>query len=694
VTQPRQFVIGTLEVDLDLGQAKSGSTVYKLSPLITELLAFFHQHPNKLVTREILLAHVWKGKVVSDNAINRSISSLRQVLEGDKEQKAELKTIPRKGYVFEYEVPVEKHFLLQPKVLWSVAALVLVIAITIPTWMYFSAKQKIVKRTPPPPELIQLTDLQGIESDPSVSNDGKWLLFRGVDEEAENSRLFLQDLKSKQLAALTAKQTIVLRPNWSASNKSIIFIEQHQADARLCFISMLDVSDIFDAQSTLQTGKTKLSVERLLPCDADSKVKAIWGPDDNTIYFNQRESIESPYALYRYSLSTKQQKQVTLPQFDGIAFGDIDFSYDHQNKQLAVLRDGVQHQMQLILIQEASANATQAYPLSVMAEKVAFKGSSEQVYIAAKSHLHLLSLETAQLTPVKTFSRAIGSIEYSEALNRVLVSLQSYDVNVAQQSQDNPSAQQSISRSTRIDRMPRVNPNNGMRYYISDRSGQNEFWQLDTQGYEIRVSQLPFQIPAVQFDVWEGFNSLLFAHENNIYQLKLDSHELVPLYRAESEVHFVSGMPGERQIVFNHKIDGEWQLSLLDLPFDTVLPLTNSGGYSGYLSKDRQSLFFSKLHQPGMWVLNRATGRESLLFDNFPVKNWINWYHYDGDIYYRAHHHQSDSILQYNVSEKTVTPLYRYPKTALREWAINPVKKELLFASVDNYIADIYGLKH
>jgi DNA-binding winged helix-turn-helix (wHTH) protein len=67
----------------------------KLSPKAVELLVFLAQRANQLVTREQVLAQVWAGRVVEENALDQAIFQARTAL-GDHERKI-LVSVPRRG---------------------------------------------------------------------------------------------------------------------------------------------------------------------------------------------------------------------------------------------------------------------------------------------------------------------------------------------------------------------------------------------------------------------------------------------------------------------------------------------------------------------------------------------------------------------------------------------------------------------
>lgn len=71
-----------------------------LEPRVADLLVEFLRHPGEVLSHEELIARVWKGRVVSDEAVRRAVSNLRHALK-DAGFGEPLKTLHKKGYLCE-----------------------------------------------------------------------------------------------------------------------------------------------------------------------------------------------------------------------------------------------------------------------------------------------------------------------------------------------------------------------------------------------------------------------------------------------------------------------------------------------------------------------------------------------------------------------------------------------------------------
>jgi TolB-like protein/DNA-binding winged helix-turn-helix (wHTH) protein len=75
-----------------------GHQAMRLEPKVIEVLVHLARHPGEVVTREELLAAVWPGVVVGDEAVTQAIIKLRKALGDDARQPRFIETIPKRGY--------------------------------------------------------------------------------------------------------------------------------------------------------------------------------------------------------------------------------------------------------------------------------------------------------------------------------------------------------------------------------------------------------------------------------------------------------------------------------------------------------------------------------------------------------------------------------------------------------------------
>lgn len=76
---------------------RGGQSVH-VEPRTMAVLEMLARRPGEVVSAEEILARIWRGRVVTDNTLYRSISLVRKALGDDPENPRYVQTIPRKGY--------------------------------------------------------------------------------------------------------------------------------------------------------------------------------------------------------------------------------------------------------------------------------------------------------------------------------------------------------------------------------------------------------------------------------------------------------------------------------------------------------------------------------------------------------------------------------------------------------------------
>ena len=92
------YQLGPWLFDSDLCLLSNDDIKKELDPLLVKLLRYFIAHPKQIISRQMLVEHVWQQTFVDDNAINRAMSELRKQLQHSELVEPLIKTHYRKGY--------------------------------------------------------------------------------------------------------------------------------------------------------------------------------------------------------------------------------------------------------------------------------------------------------------------------------------------------------------------------------------------------------------------------------------------------------------------------------------------------------------------------------------------------------------------------------------------------------------------
>jgi TolB-like protein len=87
-------------LDQDRRELKRGSDLVALEPQVFDLLVYLIENRERVVSKDDLIAAVWRGRVVSDSTLTSRINAARKAIGDSGEQQSLIRTIARKGFRF------------------------------------------------------------------------------------------------------------------------------------------------------------------------------------------------------------------------------------------------------------------------------------------------------------------------------------------------------------------------------------------------------------------------------------------------------------------------------------------------------------------------------------------------------------------------------------------------------------------
>jgi DNA-binding response OmpR family regulator len=98
-TAPRRLRFGAIEIALDAGEVRRDGTVVATSAREFDLLRYFAEHPDVVLSRERLLDEVWGYDATTcTRTVDVHVSWLRQKLEDQPGRPRHIVTVHRRGY--------------------------------------------------------------------------------------------------------------------------------------------------------------------------------------------------------------------------------------------------------------------------------------------------------------------------------------------------------------------------------------------------------------------------------------------------------------------------------------------------------------------------------------------------------------------------------------------------------------------
>ncbi len=613
----RKIQVGEWLFDLDKLTVIKGNDELSLEPKIVDLLTYLICNPNRVISKQELMDNVWKT-VVSDNTVSRGMFRLRQIFNDDPQNPLYITTIPRKGYRLIASVAVrEKRPENKPRWLWVTAISAVLLAALVGA-NHWSVKRDVGTRFSPM-KLVPVTALVGDEINPALSSDGKLLAFSHRESMDQPWKIMVKSLVTQEISAITPGVNNAGLPAWSPDNSKLLYKSMSPDH---CQFFIVDVSDL----------KKPVMGDPVLNCNiAVGNGNAVWGGLD-TLYYSEAESANAPFMIYRYHLSSKNRHRITSPPNSGR--GDYRLQPSPDGKWLAFVRDTVywgQSELWLHAIDSGETRRITSLPIRLRA--LTWLADSEHLVVAnANKQLQTVNIETGA-SAVLT-SEVLPLFHPSAGGEKLVASAGSFHRReiwraVGEFGKEVPeiASMDLFIASSQTDYQARLNPKNSLVAFISERSGLPQIWLRDEEEdlHQLTDFDKPYHFRTLN---WSPDGTRLAAAANN---------ELVWLDVVSREVFFGPPDIGDiaepvwgwdsQQIYFSQKVNVEWQLFSFSIANDEVTPITQAGGHRSRPSRFGNAVFLSKIHEPGLWKLDRDTGEEMLMGNWLETRsfnrNWV-----------------------------------------------------------------------
>src|SRR5262249_53341416 len=93
-------LFGSYVLDTDRRELKRGGELVPIEPQVFDLLVYLVENRDRVVSKDDLIAAVWRGRIVSESTLTSRINAARKAVGDSGEQQKVIRTIARKGFRF------------------------------------------------------------------------------------------------------------------------------------------------------------------------------------------------------------------------------------------------------------------------------------------------------------------------------------------------------------------------------------------------------------------------------------------------------------------------------------------------------------------------------------------------------------------------------------------------------------------
>ncbi len=94
------FLFNNYALDTDRRELRSRGALINVEPQVFDLLTYLIEQREHVVSKDDLIASVWKGRIVSDSTLDSRVNAARKAVGDSGEKQDTIRTIARKGLRF------------------------------------------------------------------------------------------------------------------------------------------------------------------------------------------------------------------------------------------------------------------------------------------------------------------------------------------------------------------------------------------------------------------------------------------------------------------------------------------------------------------------------------------------------------------------------------------------------------------
>ncbi|WP_213995409.1 winged helix-turn-helix domain-containing protein [Arsukibacterium sp.] len=580
-SHPAKYALA--EYTLDTGNFNlllNGKTI-PLEPKVFAVLMHLIQQYPRFVTLEQLHEQVWQGRVVSDTAVRRTISKLRQALnDTDSDPPRFIKSQMKRGYALVISPDIIERVaedrliagtasnvspaagpLLSPSLAAAeqsvkrrrpAAALILLLVfllILLGVGGYQFSSRLLSNPQSAPASLAlavgeSLIDIPGEKVDLALSADGRFLAFSASVKGHGGWQLFLHDRFSGQIKPLpTTGSHAVTTLSFIRDDSAVVYIDIAGERCRLYLLELKEGAQpqlLVDQQFTLGNVLYHSALDRLI-------YNATAAQGDNGYY-------------YSYDLASGGVQQLTFSAASMIV--DLGGSLSPDQQQLAMVRYRGQHdEFRLQIYQLASKQLLQETALPVRATQILWPEQDQLVLLDQGGTAWRYQLSNQQLSEI--------TLAGNNRIRRLFITLEQQLLAILR-----PAVERSYIEASWPDRQTK------------------QFYRFNKPPLALAYSPDPQKL-------W------LTQRHADEYQLRLydtNSQQQQPVISLENDFQLLSQSPDQQYLLLKMK-KRLWLLQLSNNQL-TAISAQTQVVESGFFSADSQQILFTE-NEAGRWRVNR-----------------------------------------------------------------------------------------
>ncbi|WDE07392.1 winged helix-turn-helix domain-containing protein [Thalassomonas viridans] len=640
-----------------------GQKKLELEPKVFELLSYFCQNPDRVISKDELMDNVWSGTLVSDNAISRTIAKVRKALNDDSKNPLYIVTVARKGYRFAASVtpgetltrealaqetltqenqaphspqdiaghlpantdgPREEQAADTVPALAATAsaqknknALTLAAGLVLVTGLVILNHLKPLNlwgetadagKTARLKSVNAITRDKGTEWHPNISKDLTRLAHTERSEDGKRNQVVLTDLSSGERRYIKHGKGNISRPVWSPDGRSLAVLWKHQNICKILQVRLDETQDLKKART-------------LRDCFQSAWPVFQFSPDGRFLYFNDKPRDLLGYQIFRLDIDSGEQVTLNQPITGGE--GNYYFDLAPSGDKLVMLNLEYSPRSRIYTLDLAAQQLNRTAELDYRLRSVVWHHDG-QTLVHPSPHpataLWHSRVDGDFLGVIASGSQRLKNLRRHPNQKDYLFSAYTTDYDLAI-SRLNPADENGQEKrlwqpdnSSVRDYLPALSHSGQQLAFVSKRSGSAEIWLQDKKT-KTAAPLSRFNNATRIFDLlWSPDDSrLLVLADNLLYLIDVREGNMRELSASDTfnnrAIAALSWRDNER-LLFSSQRNNSWQLMSYDIGRDKI-SVSDYRWQAGRYSPDSNSYYLSD-KASGRWYRAQAPESEDI----------------------------------------------------------------------------------
>lgn len=675
------FHIDDWLVQPSLNKVSYGDESWKLEPKIMDVLIFLVENKGNVVSRETLLENIWKDTVVVDMVVTRAISELRSVFKDNPSNPTIIETIPKKGYrlIASVTLSEEEKKSSKTKKINSYTLLSAFVFIIVFIFSGILSSSKENKKDVEMLDIKPLTSLKGWEFNPSISPDGKSVVF--VWKENNNTyNLCTKSLEDESVKILVSSNHMYFTPVWS-ENHMITYYKNNNGKVSICTIPSYG-------------GKEEELIK------VNSQLAGLsWSDDGETLAFVDNDSVNQKSVIKLFHRDSKKIEILTSPP--KTTWGDSHPRFSFSEDTIAFIRTVSEGNQDIYMINIKTREETKI--TSYSSNIYGFDWKEKDRITLSSNYQGNAMMFDFDIKLKKETKLPLGLNNQNPVVKNNLLVAEQWTQNVDLWKVDLSNGSKNIEStisSTKFDLYPNYSNNGQNIVFVSNRSGSYELWISNKEGKELKkITSIGSSL--ISNPKWSPDDKLIAFNtkekgKSNIFFKKLNNIDIISFTDASSNDIAPSWSKNGKWLYFASDRSKKWQIWKKSVNNGGHLEqITTRGGYYAQESKDGKYLYYSKFKKSGIWQLDLITKKEEKIIDSLSKVDYANWVLVPKGIFYvkRNRVNTNTSEIKFhnigNGSEHLVMNTLRPIPTHDNGIAVSSDGKIILYGQVNGYNSDL-----